>query len=81
MNESPVPVALILSHKELCVLTGLRRYRAQARALARMDITFRLRPDGFPIVSRAHFEAIMGTESNIPPSAATEPDWSALRVA
>lgn len=81
MNENPVPIALILSHEELCALTGLRRYRAQARALARMGIVFRVRPDGFPLVSRAHFEEIMGTELRARPSDITEPDWNALRVA
>jgi hypothetical protein len=73
--------SLILSHDELCMLTGRRRYSAQARALARMGISHRLRPDGFAVVSRAHFEEIMGAESTSQPSAVSEPDWSALDAA
>lgn len=71
---------LILSHAELCAVTGLSRYRAQARALARMDISYRLRPDGFPIVSRTHFEAIMGGAAPAV-ERPTQPDWSALDAA
>jgi hypothetical protein len=78
--SDPVP-ALILSHDELCMLTGRRRYSAQAKALARMGISHRLRPDGFPVVSRAHFEEIMGAESTSRPHTASEPDWSALDAA
>jgi hypothetical protein len=71
---------LILSHDELCALTGRRRHRAQARALARIGISYRLRPDGFPIVSRAHFEQSMGATP--PPSeCAMEPNWNALDAA
>lgn len=80
MTENLAPVALILSHEELSALTGRRRYRAQARALARMGITHRLRPDGFPIVSRAHFEQSMGL-SPPPSERAVEPNWSAFDAA
>jgi hypothetical protein len=73
--------ALILSHEELCMLTGRRRFSAQTRALARMGISHLLRPDGFPIVSRAQFEAIIGAESTSRPSTVSEPDWSALDAA
>lgn len=72
---------LILSHQELCAVTGRSRYRAQSRALARMGISHRLRPDGFPIVSRAHFEAIMGSDTALHPPSATQPNWAALDAA
>jgi hypothetical protein len=72
---------LILSHQELCAVTGRSRYRAQSRALARMGISHRLRPDGFPIVSRTHFEAIMGSDTALPSPLATEPNWGALDAA
>ncbi len=68
---------LILSQDEIGVLTGRHRYRAQARALARMGISYKLRPDGFPIVSRVHFEQVMG--ASMPRAErATEPNWSVL---
>lgn len=73
--------SLILSHAELCAVTGRCRYRAQAKALARMGINHRIRPDGFPLVSRAHFEAIMGAEGPATTRKPTEPDWSTLNAA
>jgi len=72
---------LVLSHVELQAITGRNRYRAQARILARLGITYRLRPDGFPLVSRAHFEAIMGPDTPSPDRKAEEPNWSALDAA
>jgi len=78
--SNPAP-ALILSHEELCMLTGRRRYSAQSRALAQMGISHRLRPDGFPVVSRAHFEEIMGPESTSRTPTVSEPDWSVLDAA
>lgn len=72
---------LILSHTELCAVTGFSRYRAQARALARMGISYRLRPDGFPIVSRAYFEQSMGSDAPVTSQHITEPDWSAMDAA
>jgi hypothetical protein len=68
---------LILSPTEVAGITGCSRYRAQSRALARMGISYRLRPDGFPVVSRTHFEEIMGVPASRR-STATEPDWSAM---
>jgi hypothetical protein len=72
-------VSLILSHEELCAITGRRRHSAQARVLAQMNISYRLRPDGFPVVSRAHFEEAMGTKSYARFAAAAEPNWDAIR--
>lgn len=69
--------SVVLTGVELRQITGLSRYRAQARALARMGISYRLRPDGFPLVSRVHFEEIMGTEHSRA-RAEPKPNWSAL---
>jgi len=78
---NPTFLPLVLTPEELVALTGKRRYRAQSRALSRMGISHRLRPDGFPVVSRAHFEEIMGAESTARPATASEPDWSAMDAA
>lgn len=72
---------LILSHEELCAITGRRRYSAQAKALARLGISHRVRADGFPLVSRAYFERIMGADNNASTRKLTEPDWSPLNAA
>jgi len=80
VSEIAAPVALVLTHEEIRTLTGRSRYRAQARALARIGISYRLRPDGFPLVSRAHFEQSMGAASPTV-ERPTQPDWSALDAA
>ncbi len=67
---------IYLTDEEIEEITGKRRYRAQARALARMGIECRVRPDGRPIVSRAAFERAMGGTNT---STQAEPDFSVLR--
>lgn len=71
-------VSLILSSEEIVLITGRRRTSSQARAFALMGIKYRLRPNGSIVVSRAHFEGMMG---NIPVSKQKpkiEPNWEAL---
>ena len=65
---------IYLTLQEVEDITGKHRYRAQVRALGRMGIHCRVRPDGRPIVSRAVFEQAMG--ANTEPQA--EPDFGAL---
>ena len=71
---------MILAADELEEITGRQRFTAQAKALARIGISYKLRPDGFPIVSRAHFEQVMGAASENR-DAVIEPDWSILDAA
>lgn len=73
--------SLVLSHEELRVVTGRKRHTAQARALAEMGISFRVRPDGFPLVSRAHFHQALGTEMSTRKQRTTEPNWGAIDAA
>jgi hypothetical protein len=47
----------ILSAEDIRRLTGFQRWTAQVRALKRMKIKHRCRPDGFPIVTVAEFNA------------------------
>ena len=65
---------IYLTLQEIEAITGKHRYRAQARALGRMGIQCRARPDGRPIVSRAAFEQVMGTNTELQ----AEPDFEAL---
>ena len=65
---------IFLTPQELENITGKQRYRAQVRALGRMGIQCRARPDGRPIVSRAVFEQAMGTNTDLQ----AEPDFEAL---
>jgi len=48
----------LLTKEELAELTGRERPSAQARALVRMGIPHRTRPDGSPVVLRVHLEVI-----------------------
>lgn len=76
-----IDAPLLLSYTEICTITGRTRFTAQARALAKMRINYVIRPDGLPIVSRNHFEAIMGAIGNVSSPTAVEPDWSKLDAA
>lgn len=44
-----------LTEDDVALLTGYRRHGWQRKALAKMGIEFRTRPDGFPLVEREQF--------------------------
>ncbi len=67
---------IYLTDKEIEEITGKHRYRAQVRALGRMGIQCRVRPDGRPIVSRTAFEKIMDGAVSTPEQ--VEPDFGML---
>ena len=52
--------SITLSQDEIQQITGRCRYTAQSRQLAKMGIEHRLNAAGEPIVSRQHFERVMG---------------------
>jgi hypothetical protein len=56
---------MLLAASELRELTGKARSDAQRRALDRMGILYRLRPDGTLAVLRVHVEMILGAGSTI----------------
>ncbi len=64
---------IYLTAKEVEGITGKRRHRAQVRALGRMGIQCRVRPDGRPIVSRTAFE-----NCTVSTPQQAEPDFGAL---
>ena len=70
---------MFLTPAELAELTGYKLPGAQVRALRAMGIEHRIRPDGRPIVLRAHVEAMLGAPER--PVVAAEPDWSSLNAA
>ena len=59
----PMTSPIYLTPREVADITGKQRYRAQARALARMGVHFLTRPDSRPIVSRLAFESAMGNDA------------------
>lgn len=52
-----------LSAEELANLTGRRQHAAQARALSRMGVPFKVRPDGSLVVGRAALEQALGAKA------------------
>lgn len=68
---------MFLTPDELAELTHKQRPAAQIRALRAMGVEHRVRPDGKPVVLRAHVEALLGAGKTPRPRA--EPDWSAAR--
>jgi len=72
--------AIYLTPAEIQAISGGRvRFRAQARALDRLSIPYKRRPDGSLLVSRLAYEqALCGTQA---PVVAVEPDFDAMRDA
>lgn len=68
---------MFLTPEELVELTHRQRPAAQIRALRAMGIEHRVRPDGKPVVLRAHVEALLGAAK--PPKRRGDPDWSAAK--
>lgn len=69
--------AIHLTPAEIKAISGGRvRFRAQARALDRLGIPYKRRPDGSLLVSRLAYErALCGTHT---PQVAVEPDFDAM---
>jgi hypothetical protein len=68
--------ALFLTDEELQELTRRARHSAQVRALRRMGIEHRVRPDGSVLVLRSHVTELFGASSES--SNDQEPDWNAI---
>lgn len=67
-----------LTADELLDLTGRQRWSAQARALARMGIAYRLSAQGRPLVERA---AVLSAPAPGAKRQRSGPDWARLRRA
>lgn len=70
-------MTLHLTREELRDITGLQRPKAQLRWLRANGFVALQRGDGMPLVSRAHFEAMMGAATG-QKRAVAEPDFGAL---
>ena len=68
-----------LTQEELKAITGRSRWNAQLRWLRSNGFTVLQRADGMPLVSRAHFELVMGgVGSEMASRREIEPDFDAL---
>lgn len=69
-------MSLFLNAEELIELTGKQRRASQIAALRQMGIKHSIRPDGKPLVSRAHVDRIHGAADN--GKATDQPNWEAI---
>ncbi len=72
---------LCLSQEELILITGRVKASAQIRYLRSQGFTVIPRADGSPLVSRTHFEVIMGGGHYSTKPQNSEPDFSSFHVA
>ena len=70
-------MSLFLTPEELQELTGRKRASAQIRALRAIGVEHKIRPDGHPVVLRAHVEALLGATPGVS-SEQYEPNWSMI---
>lgn len=71
-------MTLHLTKAELRDVTGYKRPDAQLRWFRKNGFVALQRADGMPLVSRAHFEAMMGAATGRK-GAEPEPDFEALK--
>lgn len=58
------------------ICDGLVQPAAMIRHLGRMGLTVRRKPNGRPLVNRAHYESVMNGSASGRPAAARGPVWS-----
>lgn len=68
---------LFLTENEVRELTRRERNSAQVRALRRMGIEHRIRPDGSVLVLRSHVDNLLGGTGRESASD-NEPNWDAI---
>jgi uncharacterized protein DUF4224 len=71
-------INLCLTKEELQEVTGLKRFASQFKWLSQQGFIVRQRGDGMPIVSRQHFETMMGGLFSSSKSKSQQPDFSSL---
>lgn len=69
---------MFLTDGELIELTGKQKRPAQIRVLRQLCIEHRIRPDGRPMVLRAHVDVLFGAGPQSAKVEEAEPDWSAM---
>ena len=67
---------MFLTDEEITALTGKRQNAARARALNKMGVQHKIRPDGSIVVLRAHCERMLG-EKISKPEETWRPAWMA----
>ena len=69
-------MSICLTSEELREITGKVKPSAQIRYLRKLGITFIIRADGKPVVSRNRFEAVMGGLGSTTKAPDPQPDFS-----
>lgn len=66
-----------LSDQEIdLICDGLTQSAARVRYLRRMGLVVRQKPNGRPLVNRAHYEATMNNSARIEQRSSRTPAWS-----
>jgi len=70
---------MFLTREEVQELTSKKRLSSQVAVLNSLGIVYKLRPDGSPVVLKAHVEQLFGGQvAQQSPKITWEPDWDAL---
>lgn len=70
---------MFLTREEVQELTSKKRLSSQVAVLNSLGIVYKLRPDGSPVVLKAHIEQLFGGQvAQQSPKITWEPDWDAL---
>lgn len=70
--------SVFLNPEELKEMTGRMQYRAQIRVLRALGIEHKVRPDGSPLVLRAHVETQLGGALPSAKMKSAQPNWGAM---
>lgn len=74
---------MFLTKEEIQALTNKKRLSSQIAILKSLGIVYKLRPDGSPVVLKAHVEQLLGVKVAAveqKPERTWEPDWDAFRA-
>jgi hypothetical protein len=82
MPKELISNSILLTDDEVIELTHKKNRSAQVRALRRMGIEHRVRPDGTIVISRCYIEKILSGKvaENATIKEKNEPNWSALNA-
>ena len=71
---------MILNQSEIFQLTGKKRSNAQAAVLNYLGIEHKVRLDGSIVVSKAHVEQMLGSNTQNRLNKAQEPNWKMVNA-
>ncbi len=73
-------ISICLTNDEILTITGRKKPSAQIRYLRSQGFTVIPRADGTPLISRTHFEVMMGGQHYSNKGMEYQPDFSSFHV-